>query len=364
MKLRMLLREALTAARSSPVSSALVLLVVAAMCFAAVATVGRQAAAEAAIAQELSGPEARSMTVTDTSGSGTLTGPTLRVLTGLDGAGAVIARQTPVDAVNGALGEGSDRVAVVQAYGTIDQAVTITRGRLPGTGEAVVPTDMLDTLRLEEAAGYLQAPDGKQWAIVGEFTPREPFGDLGSLAVAGGELTSETTLQQIRVVADSVEHVTIVRDTTLALIDADPTEVRVAVPTALSASNQAVTGQLAGLGRSLLFLILGVGAFFVAVVVLADVLVRRRDLGRRRTLGITRPDLVTLVALRTTSPALLGALLGTLGGYLFVTRQAGTMPVDFTLGVAVLATLTATLACFPPAAYAATRDPVEVMRTP
>ena len=41
-----------------------------------------------------------------------------------------------------------------------------------------------------------------------------------------------------------------------------------------------------------LLLILGAGAFFVSIVVLADVLIRRRDLGRRRTLGIGRGDLI------------------------------------------------------------------------
>ena len=56
MNLRTLLREAVTAARTSPVPSALVLLVVAAMCFAAVATVGRQAATEAAVAAGRSAP--------------------------------------------------------------------------------------------------------------------------------------------------------------------------------------------------------------------------------------------------------------------------------------------------------------------
>ena len=76
MNLRTLLREAVTAARTSPVPSALVLLVVAAMCFAAVATVGRQAATEAAVAAELSGPGARVLTVTDTGGTGFLTGAT------------------------------------------------------------------------------------------------------------------------------------------------------------------------------------------------------------------------------------------------------------------------------------------------
>ena len=80
MNLRTLLREALTAARTAPVPSALVLLVVAAMCFAAVATVGRQAATEAAVAAELSGPAARVLTVTDSGGTGFLTGATVATL--------------------------------------------------------------------------------------------------------------------------------------------------------------------------------------------------------------------------------------------------------------------------------------------
>lgn len=60
-------------------------------------------------------------------------------------------------------------------------------------------------------------------------------------------------------------------------------------PTGLAELTQAVGGQLAGYGRSLLLLILGVGAFFVGTVVLSDILIRRRDLGRRRTLGATAP---------------------------------------------------------------------------
>lgn len=359
----MLLREALTAARASPVPSALVLLVVGAMCFAAVVTVGRQAAVEARVAQELAGPAARTLTVTDTGGSGALTGPTVQLATALDGVGAVIARDSPQDAVNGALGPGSTRVAVVELYGTLDAAVTMTEGRLPSAGEVIVPTGLLDRLRLAQPSGFLETPEGEQWAVVGVFTPRAPFDDLATFAVAGGQLRSDTTLQQMRVVADTASDATIVRDATLSLIELDPTKVRVESPAVLDPARQAVSGQLAGLGRSLLFLILGVGAFFVAVVVLADVLVRRRDLGRRRTLGISRGDLIALVALRTTMPALLGSLLGAVAGQVVLARDTGTVPIDFALAVAVLATLTAALACLPPATYAATRDPVAVMRT-
>lgn len=364
MRLPMLLREALTAARSSPVPSGLVLLVVAAMCFAAVATVGRQAAVEAAVAEELAGPAARTLTVTDISASNTLTGPVLNTLTGLAGTQAVLARERPIDAVNGALGPGSTPVAVIGVHGTIEAAIDITRGRLPGPSEVLVPEQLLNPLRLTEPAGYLQAADGTQWSIVGAFRAREPFTDLDTMALALPLTSPHTILQQVRVVADTLANVTVMREASLAVIDADPTQVQVATPTALSTTNQSITGQLAGLGRSLLLLILGVGAFFVTAVVLADVLIRRRDLGRRRTLGITRSDLIALVALRTTVPAIAGATLGSIGGYLLVTRQVGPVPLDFALAVAAMATLTAAIACLLPATYAATRDPVSVMRTP
>ncbi|HQD23111.1 MAG TPA: hypothetical protein PKY27_12735 [Arachnia sp.] len=39
-------------------------------------------------------------------------------------------------------------------------------------------------------------------------------------------------------------------------------------------------------------------------------------------------------------------------------------PLDFVGGVAVLAVLSATISAVPPALFAATRDPVAVLRTP
>lgn len=364
MKLKMLVREALTAARASPVPSALVLLVVAAMCFAAVATVGRQAAAEAALAQSLAGPAARTLTVTDTSGSGILRGSHVHVLDKLDHAGTVIGRERPVDAVNGTLGPGSPLIAVVGLHGNIGQAIDLTHGRLPGPGEVILAQPAAEELRLEEPAGYLQTTDGTQWAIVGAFQARAPFEDLANVAITRPGTARSTSVLQVSVVADQIQNTRLVQDASLAIIDADPRQVQVSTAAALNATNKTVTGQLTALGRSTLLLILGVGSFFVAVVVLADVLVRRRDLGRRRTLGITRADLVTLVALRTLAPAAIGATLGAGAGHLTVAQGAGPAPLEFTIAVAVLATLTAALACLPPATYAAGRDPVEVMRTP
>ncbi|MGW9738406.1 putative ABC transport system permease protein [Micrococcus sp. 140720015-1] len=363
MTLRTLLREALTAARTSPVPSTLVLLVVAAMCFAAVATVGRQAATEAAVATELSGPAARVLTVTDSGGAGFLTGATVATLAGLDAAEAALARDIPVDAVNTAIGAGGTPVAVAHVAGTLDRGIELTRGRLPGPGEVVVPEAKLAELGLAQPSGALDAADGRQWAVVGAFEARTPFEDLDGYALAVPAAPATFVLQQVRVLAPDSAGTRAMQDSALAVIDPDPRSSQVQTARALAAGSQAITGELAGLGRSLLLLILGAGAFFVAIVVLADVLIRRRDLGRRRTLGIGRAALVLLVAVRTAVPAVLGAAAGAGAGYAVVAGQGGALGLDFVAGVAVLAALTAVVASLLPAAFAAFRDPVRVMRT-
>lgn len=339
-------------------------MVVAAMCFAAILTVGRQAAIEADIAEELSGPAARTLSVTDTSGEGLNAQACVDVLSGVSGVSAVIGRGIPTDVVNGALGDGASKVAAVELLGPVETSVEITVGRAPRSGEIIVPEGMLDDLRLEEPAGYLEAADGRQWSVVGAFRPKPAFEDLSSTAVAIQGRNYDTTIQQITVVAESAESTAAVRDTALAILDVDPETANISTPSAASSTVQSVTGELAGYGRELLFLIVGVGAFFVAVVVLADVLIRQRDLGRRRTLGITRSALIAVVGLRTCAPAILGSLIGAAGGQIVMVVQNNPVPWDFIVAVPMLAVITATLICLAPASYAANRDPVTVMRKP
>lgn len=364
MTLKILLRESITSARCSPVPSTLVLLVVAAMCFAAIVTVGRQAAVEAAIAEELSGPAARATVISDTTGEGVATSPTINVLAGLDGVSTVIGRSNPLDVVNGALGEGSSRVAAVELHGEIETAVEIRTGRLPGPQEAIVPHDLLEDLRMAEPTGYVEATDGRQWSIVGAFDPTPPFDDFSSTVITAATPQTQSSIQQITVVAESPTHSAAVRDSSLAVIDAHPESINVSTPSAASTTVQAVSGELAGYGRFLLGLIMGVGSFFVAAVVLADVLIRRRDLGRRRTLGITRSALIALVGLRTCFPTIIGGVVGTAAAQSLMMVLNHNVPWDFTTAIPVIAVITATLASLAPASYAATRDPVTIMRTP
>lgn len=109
---------------------------------------------------------------------------------------------------------------------------------------------------------------------------------------------------------------------------------------------------------------LGSGALLVSIVAFADVLIRRSDLGRRRALGATRSTITALVMGRNTAPALLGAALGTVAGLIFTYRAGRVPPLEFTIGTAALSILAAILGSAIPAVFAATRDPVRILRTP
>ena len=81
-------------------------------------------------------------------GRAVVSAATVATLAGLDSAEAALARDMPVDTVNAAIGAGGTRVAVTHVVGTVDRGVELTRGRLPGPGEVVVPEAKLAELGL------------------------------------------------------------------------------------------------------------------------------------------------------------------------------------------------------------------------
>ena len=134
-------------------------------------------------------------------------------------------------------------------------------------------------------------------------------------------------------------------------------------PTALADLQRAVGGDLGGYRRALLLVVQATGGFLVAVVVLAEVLLRRRDLGRRRALGASRPGLLLLVVARTAVAATPGVVVGSALGTLAAHAWAQPPPLAFAAGTGLLTMFAAMLAATPPALLAAWRDPVAVLRT-
>lgn len=364
MRITSLLREALATTWAAKVASALVVAVVAGMCFASVATVGRSASAVSDVTERLEAAGARRLTVVDTKRQGFVNESTLGVINAIDTVESAHALGTPFDTVNGAIGAGGAKVPVWGLLGDMSTAVNLVRGRPPAEGEAIISVETQRRLLLAEPVGYLTTINGvRQFPIVGayEADPALDKLDAGALVnVADNEMSPElvVTISSTAAAAATVQAV-------LSVL-APPAQDDVAVesPTGLAATARQLEADLANQGRSLLLLILGAGGLFVAAVVLADVLVRRRDLGRRRTLGVTRTDLVAMVTVRCVTTGALGACVGTVAAVITNRVIGYDTPLQFALGVATLGLLVAAVAAIPPALYASRLDPVDVMRVP
>ncbi|GAA4883411.1 hypothetical protein AVL62_06000 [Serinicoccus chungangensis] len=364
----LVVREAAATAWASKVPSALVGLLVAVMCAATIATVGRTAAAEQQLTDRLDEAGSRVLAVADARGEGLLPPTVVDQASTLSTVERGVGTLIPVDVVNGVIGQGGTRVPAWGVHGDLAAVADLQAGRWPGPGEAIVTDTAMTQLGMADPFGWVALASTSEvddWSVVGTFTPRDPFGDYaaGVLYVAPADQPVDT----LQVVLTDAAAAQTTQASVLALVEPPtPDAVTITSPVSLADLQAQVTGDLAAFGATLLLGVLGGGALLVAIVVLADVLVRRKDLGRRRALGATRATIITLVIGRTLAPAILGAALGVAAGLALAARlgQDTIPPADFTTGTATLALIAATTAAIPPALYAATRDPVRILRTP
>lgn len=363
MRLSTLVAEAVRTATAQRVSSAMVAVLCAAICTVTLLTVGRTAAAEEAVLARLDAAGSRLLVVTDDQRAGLITLAVRQVLSGLDTVERVVGVDPPFDVVNGVIGDGGERVPAWRVAGDPAQVVALVAGRWPAPGEALVSNAARQRLGMTEPFGVAIDTAGAEYPVVGAFTARAPFETFEAGLVVAADPAAATG--SVHVVMTGVEAARATETLTLTLLaPPDLGQVSVQSPAALADLQRAVSGDLGEYGRGILLLTLGGGAFLIAVVVLAEVLLRRRDLGRRRALGAPRWALVGLVVNRTIIAAVPGAAGGTVAGLVAVTRAGDPMPVDFAVAVALLTVLVAAVAAVLPAVLAATRDPVSVLRTP
>ncbi len=358
---RDVLAEAWATVRAQRVPSATIALLAAAMCLITLLTVGRTAHAEAQVADRLESAGSRVLAVADIKGADLITSAVADTTAALSTVKRSIATTLPVDVVPSPA-TGGQRVPMWQAHGDLAEVATLIAGRWPAPGEAIVSAGTA-AYGLDGPVGAVATTTGWELPVVGIFTAREPFTDYdaGVLVAAG----PQAGLRSLTVVATTAETAGTTQAQVLRLIAASsPQDLRVTSPATLAEVQQAVGADLTTFSRSLLALVLSAGGVLMAIVVLADVLVRQRDLGRRRALGADRPTIITLVVARTLIAATLGALVGTTAAVAITTSSGVRAPAGFIAAVAVLALLTAAIAAIPPAAIAAYRDPVAVLRTP
>lgn len=365
-RILVLLREALSTTWANKVPTALVAFLVAIMCATTLATVGRTAAAEQQVADRLDAAGSRLLVVTDTRNGDLITTAVVDQTRQLSVTERAVGVQIPVDVVNKVIGPGGTRVPAWTVQGDLSEVLTLTAGRWPRPGEALVSATGQTSLGMDHPVGAVQLASTSQvgdYSVVGAFTPKEPFGAYEAGLVVAAEPGAVSDSLYVVVTDSGVASAA--QSAVLGLV-APPEfdSISIQSPVALAELQAEVAGDLGTFGRTLLLGVLGAGALLVAIVVLADVLVRRKDLGRRRALGATRGIILALVIARTLLPALLGGALGIGAGLWLAARFDAVPPWQFSLGTATLAVLAAVISAILPAFYAATRDPVRVLRTP
>ncbi|WP_448073662.1 FtsX-like permease family protein [Georgenia yuyongxinii] len=354
------LREATRTVLAQRVSALLIALLTAAMCLTTLATVGRTAAAEAQVQARLEGAGSRVLRVTDVSANGLLPDSLIDAVGQLSTVERAVGTSLPEDVVNGAIGDGGVPVPAWEVNGELADIAELRWGRWAAPGEALVAEDAMTTLGFEAPVGYLDTPTGEV-SIVGSYRSRAPFEFDGGALIPSVRDDART----IHVVATGPDAIASTQRVVLGMVAApSAADIRVESPETLAILQAQVGADLGGFSRVLLIAVVGIGAALTAVVVLADTLVRRKDLGRRRALGATRTSVVVLVVLRTAIPAIGGAIAGTAAGVALGVRWSASPPWDFVAGTAVLAVFAATSASLVPAIMAATRDAVAVLRTP
>lgn len=361
MRLSVLVRESARSAWAMKTASALILLVVAAVCAISVLTVGQAEANDREIREKLNQAGARVLVVSDTSGEGLVNLATLETISSLSTVQTAVALSKPVDVYNGKTPGGNK--APSWYVSDLSLLVDSVRGNLPEPGQGVVSEQSMQTLRFGEPMGYVSADQVTQYPVIGQVHLRQEFEDLAAGVLL--QASDQTEYTQLRLLIDDIANVTQTQRAVISILgSADPRDLQVDSPQGLVMASQTLTGQLVSYNQTLLLMIMGAGAFFVMVVALTDVMLHRRDLGRRRALGITRGALTALTTVRSAVPALVGAIVGSGGALIYLRTRDIEVPLDFVGAVIILAVLSATVAALLPAAWAAGRDPVSVLRTP
>jgi putative ABC transport system permease protein len=231
----------------------------------------------------------------------------------------------------------------------------------PGAGAYVSKTSAT-RLGLAAAAGELQGSSSV--ALAGWFTAKQPLTSLEPFVLQLVPAGTLVPLERMVALASSSESVSVVVSGILSTLGSTAAlQARVERGDELIRAQELVSSEAAARGRRLVAALLAGATASAALVVGAGLLAIRRDFGRRRVLGATRTQLTTLTLLQTLWPALVGALSGTVAGWILLRERLDVHP-DPTFPAAVLVlTVYAVLAgAVVPAVWSARRDPLLAVR--
>lgn len=360
-------REVVVSALAQRVFTAVTLLVVAGSTLTILMTSGRSAGAEAAVLNTIDAQGTRTITVQTLAQDVGLTSDLVDQLARLPEVESVVGLGQVVDATAAAVPEGA-RVGIRTAYGTISGR-SLSQTRSPLGPVVWASRASVDALGLSSPAGAIRVVDGAEYHVAGELEVPAFLADLepltvipATLGIRGGPV-SLTSIVILTATPDAVGLVTtVVRS---YLIDIPSELVTVTTSEQLAALRSAVGGELTRQGRTVILGVLGSATAVTLINVWGFVLMRRKDLGRRRALGATRLSILALYLAQVfLTAALAGAIGATLGLVALAYERSPLPSTSYAAAVVLALTLAATIAAAMPVAVAANRDPLRELRVP
>lgn len=352
-----LIAESARVTWATRVVSGLVLLLALAVPATVLGVAGLNIEAQAAILRRVDDIGARTMTIVSTGSELSLPASAVERIARLDGVAWVVGLGPVFDTRIRQPGGGPTPVRAYRAVGA-----PVTFSGMSAAGGAFLSATSARRVGLAGAYSVLD-PGGV--GVVGWFRAGEPLGSLEAFILVPSD-EDALRLERIIVAVDDVGWVEVVAASLASMIGTDAAQTSsIERSPALLEARAAVQDEVSGRDRILVLALLGVAMVFVSVVVFAGTVAARRDFGRRRALGATRGQLTVLVMLGTLWPALVGAAIGTTIGWLYLGSRLGHLPDwQFPLAVGILAVFAVVIASALPAAVAATRDPLRVLRVP
>ena len=361
-----LIGEALRVAWSQPATTIVTLLLTGAVAGVILGTTGQTVQAEQQVLARIDDAGTRSIIISDTEGRAGITPAAVERIAGLSGVEWAVGLGPATDVRNATLLRAGKPAALRVLYGVMPPEIDADPwAQLPQT--ALAGTEAQTTLGLPHPVGGITLTDDTQSAIVGAFDANEPLAFLNRSLIAQPNPTQDNQpVRSIHILTKRPDDVTAISGAAIAVLGAqDITSVGIQTSEALADVRAAVQGELGRYGRQLVTIILAVGLVLVGLNIYGAVTTRRRDFGRRRALGATRPTIVGLIAIQTLALALVGATIGSIIAAGLVWKWTELPPdPEFTTAIITLTTLAATTAAIPPALVAAYRDPLTILRVP
>lgn len=352
-----LIAESARVTWTTRVVSGLVLLLALAVPATVLGVAGLNIEAQAAILRRVDEIGARTMTIVSTGSELALRATAVERIARLDGVAWVVGLGPVFDVRTRRPGGGPTPVRGYQAVGA-----PVTFSGSTASGGAFLSATSAQRVGL---AGAYSVLDPGSLRVVGWFEAAPPLESLEAFILVPSD-DDALRLERIIVAVEDVGWVESVAASLPSMIGAEARQTTsIERSPALLEARAAVRDEVSRRDRVVVLALLGVAMALVSMVVFAGTVAARRDFGRRRALGATRGQLTVLVMLGTLWPALVGSLMGTAAGWLYLGSRLGYLPDwQFPLAVGTLAVLTIVIASALPAAVAATRDPLRVLRVP